>query len=214
MKILAVSDQAVDRIYELIPQGHFSGVRMVLGCGDLPYTYLEYIVTLLNVPVFYVPGNHDPAYNPDNPASYAAGCTNLDAHTAECQDVLLAGLGGSIRYRPEAVNQYSQTEAYARAVRLVPGLLRNRRRYGRAVDILVTHSPPFGVHDDDSSAHRGLKALNWLLEWAKPRMLLHGHLHDRRRNLRPAVSWVGPTAIMNVYPHRTIEYPDDGLPQR
>ena len=63
MQILAVSDQVVDRIYELVPQGHFAGVQMILGCGDLPYAYLEYLVTMLNVPLFYVPGNHDPAHN-------------------------------------------------------------------------------------------------------------------------------------------------------
>lgn len=214
MKILAVSDQAVDRIYELIPQGHFSGTQMVLGCGDLPYEYLEYMVTLMNVPVFYVPGNHDPAYEPELSGAHAAGCSNLDLRTAQCQDILLAGFGGSIRYRPDAVNQYTQAEAFLRAARLVPALLRNRRRCGRALDILITHSPPFGIHDDDSSAHQGLRAINWLLQLARPRFHLHGHLHDRRRNLEQALAWLGPTAVLNVFPHRTIEFPDDGLPQR
>ena len=63
MKILAVSDQVVERLYSLVPQGHFTGVEMILGCGDLPYSYLEFMVSMLNVPIFYVPGNHDPAHN-------------------------------------------------------------------------------------------------------------------------------------------------------
>lgn len=207
MKILAVSDQVEDRIYELIPQGHFRGTAMVLGCGDLPYEYLEYMVTLMHVPVFYVPGNHDPAYNPDRKEAHAGGCINLDLRAVEFEGVLLAGLGGSIRYRPGAPNQYSQSEAYQRAARLVPALFRNRRRHGRALDILITHSPPFGVQDDDSSAHRGLKAINWLLQSAKPRLHLHGHLHDTRRNLNPDVVTVGETAVMNVFPHRQLEFP-------
>jgi len=207
MKILAVSDQVEDRIYELIPQGHFQGTAMVLGCGDLPYEYLEYMVTLMNVPVFYVPGNHDPAYSSDRKEAHAAGCTNLDLRAVEFDGLLLAGLGGSIRYRPGAPNQYSQGEAYQRAARLVPALLRNRRRHGRALDILITHSPPFGVQDDDSSAHRGLKAINWLLQSARPRLHLHGHLHDTRRNLNPDVVMVGETAVMNVFPHRQLEFP-------
>lgn len=214
MKILAVSDQVVDRIYELIPRGHFAGTKMVLSCGDLPYAYLEYMVTLLNVPVFYVPGNHDPADRPNVEGAHAAGCVNLDLRSVECQEVLLAGLGGSIRYRPDAVNQYTQQEAYLRAFRMVPALLRNRARYGRALDILVTHSPPFGVHDDDSSAHRGLKAINWLLRWARPRFHLHGHLHNHLRNLEASTTWLGPTAVMNVFPHWMIDYPHDGLPER
>ncbi|HET6847185.1 MAG TPA: metallophosphoesterase [Anaerolineales bacterium] len=214
MRILAVSDQTVERFYELIPQGHFDGTSMVLACGDLPYDYLEYMVTLLNAPVYYVPGNHDPAYSEDVAGSHAAGCVNLDLRTAEYQGVLLAGLGGSIRYRPDAVNQYTQQEAYVRASRLVPPLLNNRRRYGRALDILVTHSPPFGIQDDDSSAHTGLKAINWLLGWARPNLHVHGHLHRRVRNLEPAADWMGPTAIMNVFPHRMIEFPYARLPER
>jgi hypothetical protein len=99
MKILAVSDQVVDRMYELVPQGHFSGATMVLACGDLPYEYLEYLVTLMNVPVFYVPGNHDPAYRADVSEAHAAGCTNLDLRSACYKEVLLAGFGG-IRHRP------------------------------------------------------------------------------------------------------------------
>ena len=207
MKILAVADQVEDRIYELIPQGRFQGIGMVLSCGDLPYEYLEYMVTLMNVPVFYVPGNHDPAYSPGRKGAHAAGCTNLDLHTAESGGLLLAGLGGSIRYRPGADNQYSQAEAYQRAARLIPYLVRNRRRHGRALDILTSHSPPFGIQDDDSSAHRGLRAINWLLQWAKPRLHLHGHLHDTRRNLKPDLTMVGETAVMNVFPHRELEFP-------
>ena len=214
MKILSVSDQVEDRIYELVPQGHFRGAAVVLGCGDLPFDYLEYLVTVMNVPVFYVPGNHDPAYQANLDGGQAAGCTNLDLRTALFRDVLLAGFGGSIRYRPGAVNQYTQGEAYRRAARLIPVLLRNRQRHGRALDILISHSPPFGVHDDDSSAHRGLKAINWLLQWAKPRVHLHGHMHDMHRNLKPSVTWVGTTAVMNVFPHRVVELPDDGSPVR
>ncbi len=208
MKILAVSDLVVDRIYELVPQGHFAGVAMVLGCGDLPYAYLEYLVTMLNVPVFYVPGNHDPGYNEHFAAARAEGCINLDLRTYCWKGMLLAGFGGSIRYRPYGVNQYTQVEAYLRALRLLPGLLRNRLRYGRALDVLVTHSPPHGIHDDDSAAHRGLSAINWLLRLSRPRYHLHGHMHSLRRNLESDLTQSGPTAIMNIYPYHVFEVPN------
>jgi Icc-related predicted phosphoesterase len=210
MKLLALSDEVVDRIYELVPQGYFHGTTMVLGCGDLPYDYLEYIVTLMNVPLFYVPGNHDPAYERGVSRTRAEGCTNIDLRTVTHMGIRLAGFGGSIRYRPGAVNQYSQAESFLRLLRLLPGLARNRAYHGRLLDILITHSPPFGIHDDDSSAHRGLKAINWLLRWARPRLHLHGHMHDLRRNLRPGNDWLGSTEIMNVFPHRIVELPDVG----
>ncbi len=99
---------------------------MILGCGDLPYNYLEYLVSMLNVPMFYVPGNHDPVYNPRFTLSYAEGGTNLDLKRAHAKGLLLAGFGGCIRYRPDGVNQYTQTEAYFRAFQLMPGLFWNR----------------------------------------------------------------------------------------
>ncbi len=205
MKILAVSDQVVDRIYTLTPQGHFSGVKMILGCGDLPYTYLEYLVSMLNVPMFYVPGNHDPEFNPRVAYSRAEGGSNLDLKWTRENGLLIAGFGGCIRYRPDGVNQYSQAEAFIRAAQLMPGFLWNRIHYGRALDILITHSPPFGIHDDDSHAHRGLRAINWILRWARPRYHFHGHTHFYRQNLEPSADQFGPTTIMNVFPYKVIE---------
>jgi len=208
MKILAVSDQVVERSYQLIPQGHFDGVSMIIGCGDLPYDYLEYMLTILNVDLFYVPGNHDPEYNPWSRSAHAEGGMNLDLRTTCAQGLLLAGLGGSIRYRPDGVNQYSQAGALLRAARLMPELLRNRMRYGHALDILITHSPPYGLHDDATRAHRGLKAINWLLRWAQPRYHLHGHMHAIQRNLSPEITPQGTVSIVNVYPYKLIEIQD------
>jgi Icc-related predicted phosphoesterase len=205
VKILALSDQVVDRVYTLVSQGHFAGVDLILGCGDLPYNYLEYLVSALNVPMFYVPGNHDPVYNPRLPSANAEGGANLDLRQACSKGLLLAGLGGCNRYRPDGVNQYTQSEALLRAVLLMPGLLLNRMRYGRTLDILISHSPAYGIHDEAEQAHRGLKAINWILAWAKPRYHLHGHTHFFRNNLEASVSQRGATTVMNVYPYKLIE---------
>jgi len=205
MKILALSDQVVDRIYTLVSQGHFAGVELILGCGDLPYNYLEYLVSVLNVPMFYVPGNHDPVYNPRFPTAHAEGGVNLDLKFACSKGLLLAGFGGCHRYRPDGVNQYTQPEARLRAARLVSGLLWNRVRYGRALDILITHSPAYGIHDEEEKAHSGLKAINWLLARARPRYHFHGHTHFVRNNLEPSVTRLGPTTVMNVFPYKLIE---------
>lgn len=208
MKILAVSDQVVDRIYGLISSGHFHHVSLLLGCGDLPYPYLENLVSMMNLPLYYVPGNHDPEYSERWPQSRVEGAVNVDLKLVNHKGLLIGGLGGSIQYRPNGVNQYTQEEAYLRAVRLLSGLLWNRFRYGRALDILISHSPPYGIHDDDTQAHRGLRALNWLLRVAKPRYHFHGHTHFYRQNLSASVSKFGPTQIMNVYPYKVIEIPN------
>lgn len=208
-KVLAVSDQVVERIYPLAENGHFQDVDMILGCGDLPYTYLEYLVSILNVPLYYVPGNHDPVYNTRDTFSYAEGGSNLDLKIALANGFLLAGLGGSIRYRPDGVNQYTQGEAYFRAYRLLLSILIGRARYGRNLDILITHSPPYKIHDDDTQAHQGLKALNFLMRTAQPRYLLHGHTHFFRHNLENSVTQSGRTRIMNIFPYKVLELKHD-----
>jgi len=205
VKILAVSDQALDRVYKLSSNGHFQGTELILGCGDMPYAYLEYLVTMLNVPMFYVPGNHDPRFDLRSEKAHAEGGSNLDLKIVRHKKFLIGGFGGSIRYRPDGINQYTQAEAYQRAFRLLPRLYLNRMQYGRALDILITHSPPFGIHDDTDPAHNGLKALNWLIRVAQPRYLFHGHTHFYKRNLASPETTIGITKIMNVYPYKTIE---------
>ena len=34
---------------------------LVLSAGDLPWQYIEYVASCVDVPVVFVPGNHDPA---------------------------------------------------------------------------------------------------------------------------------------------------------
>jgi len=204
-KVLAVSDQVVERIYPLATDGHFKDVDFILGCGDLPYTYLEYLVSVINVPLYYVPGNHDPVYNSYHPLSYAEGGSNLDLKTAHVKGLLLAGFGGSIRYRPDGVNQYTQRQAFFRAYRLLIQLIYKQIHFGRKLDILISHSPPFEIHDDESQAHQGLKALNFLIRSVHPRYLFHGHTHFFRYNLEDNITKVESTTVMNIFPYKVIE---------
>lgn len=205
VKILVVSDEVVERLYSLCTGGQFEDLELLLGCGDLPYHYLENLVSFLNLPLFYVPGNHDPKYDPHDSNTYAQGGSNLDLKLVRHKKFLIGGLGGSVQYRPDGTNQYTQAEAYLRAFRLYPRLMLNKLNYGRALDILITHSPPFGIHDEEAQAHQGLKAINWLIRIAQPRYHFHGHTHFQRRNLSPSETMSGPTKIINIFPYRIIE---------
>jgi len=205
VKILAVSDQVVERIYTLVPSGHFQGVGVILGCGDLPYHYLEYLVTMLNVRMLYVPGNHDPEFKRNVTSSQAEGGSNLDLGIGHHKNILIGGFGGCVRYRPDGINQYTQTQAYQRAFSMIPKMLINRIRYGRPMDILISHSPPFGIHDELDDPHTGFKAINWLIDFAKPNYHFHGHTHFYKNNLEPQETRVGKTLVVNVYPYKFIE---------
>ena len=208
MKILAVSDVVVDAVYGSHTRERFNDIDVVISCGDLPYSYLESIVSMLNVPCFYVRGNHD------HPEYLASGRTldkprgwlDLDKRTAETGGLLLAGLEGSIRYRPGAPYQYTERQIARKVRSMVPALLANRLRHGRYVDVMVTHSPPRGIHDGEDSAHRGFESLLSFIERFEPRYLLHGHKHvygPERTRTRCA-----GTEVVNVYPVTVIELSD------
>lgn len=205
MKILAVSDQVADAIYSPRIRERFGDVGMVLSCGDLPYSYLEYIMSMLNVPCLFVHGNHDrPEYlGSGRTLIKPEGWVNLDGRTVEVNGVLLAGLEGCLRYKPDAPYQYTETETRLRIWRMVPGLLINRARYGRYLDILVTHAPPLGIHDADDLPHRGFKALLGFMVRFRPRYLLHGHKHIYKPET--FCTRYLDTKVINVYPFRLIE---------
>jgi Icc-related predicted phosphoesterase len=205
VKILAVSDQVEERLYSSAVKSFGSGVDLLIGCGDLPYEYLEYLLSVLNAPLVYVPGNHDPVYNARDTSSHVEGGTNLDLRSLRFKGVILAGMGGSIRYRHDGINQYGQAEMYFRALKLVFPLMWNRARYGRAVDVLVTHSPPAGIHDDNDQAHQGLKAINMVMNLFKPRYLLHGHTYFYQRNLVTPHTRAGATTVINIFPYHLFD---------
>lgn len=210
MKILALSDQVVEHLYSPLIKERFGDVDMVVGCGDLPSYYLDYIVSMLNVPLALVPGNHDlPMTSPNSEqapesAGAARWSASIDGIVVEEQGLLLAGLGGSIRYRPDGVHQYTQAEMRGRVLRMAPRLYWNRLRHGRFLDILVTHAPPRGIHDAQDPAHVGFRVFNRFIAHFRPRYLLHGHSHVYRR-CDITTSQVGGTTIINVYPYRVIE---------
>lgn len=208
MKILALSDEVVDFIYSQQVRERFGDVDLVFGCGDLPFYYLEFVVTVLNKPVYFVPGNHDARsqYMSDGRiVSSAEGCINLDQKVAFEGDLILAGLGGSIRYRPDGVHQYTDVEMSARIARLAPRLWLNRLRHGRFLDVLITHAPPLGIHDGSDLAHTGFQSLLGFIKNFRPRYLLHGHSHVYRSG-EITRTQIGPTEVLNVYPYRVIEW--------
>jgi len=120
--------------------------------------------------------------------------------------LLMAGLGGSMRYRP-GPHQYTEMEMAARVARLIPRLWWNRLRYGRFLDIVVTHAPPKGIHDGVDPAHVGFAAFNRVIAAYRPRYFLHGHSHVYRRDAVTSTQ-VGRTLVLNVCPYRLIEVPD------
>ncbi|GAB4542439.1 MAG: metallophosphoesterase [Anaerolineae bacterium] len=211
MKLLAVTDKVVDLIYSPSLVEKYGDVDMVLSCGDLPYYYLEYIVTMLCVPLLYVHGNHDP------PVEYTSsglqltgpgGGINVHGRLVHTQGLSVAGLEGSIRYKPHGMYQYTDAQMWRQVLKLTPALLFNHLVTGRRLDILLTHSPPFGIHNGRDRTHIGFKSFLWLMERFRPRYLLHGHRHIYNP-LETTETQYKETTIINVYPYKILEIPDE-----
>jgi Icc-related predicted phosphoesterase len=183
----------------------------VLSCGDLPLDYLEYILTILGRPFYYVHGNHtQQRYDAriGTPSEDLQGAINLHGRTANQHGLLIAGLEGCQRYH-QGAHQFTQREMYILAERLGVRLWLNRVRYGRALDILITHAPPQGIHDEPNLTHRGFAAYLWLMKAFKPRYLVHGHTHIYRNDLGRRTQYL-ETEVINTYGYQLLEI---ALPQ-
>lgn len=214
MKILSVSDKVEQLLYSPALKRLYGDVDLVLGCGDLPFYYLEFIVTMLGGPVFYVIGNHANAvrkrYAPEEDWQYPGGCTNIDERVVRYKNLLIAGLEGSMRYNNNPHFQYTEREMTAKVWRLVPALLWNRLRYGRYLDILITHAPPYQIHDREDTCHTGFRVFRTFMKRFRPRYLIHGHVHVYSPT-EPTESRYYETTVLNTYGHRTLEIDEELL---
>lgn len=182
MRLLALADEepyvSVGKLFDL----HRPDVVVTL--GDLEPDVLDPLGAR-GCPVLGVYGNHD-----DGCYLEAANATDLHLATVTVDGVRFTGFQGSPRYTRGAALQYSQREADKLALKLP------------VTDVLLTHTPPRGVHDDpDDRAHVGFDALLAYLERARPRVHLHGHTPAPARPDR----LVGVTTVVHVVGHRVLD---------
>lgn len=217
MKILCVSDQIDPLVYSISAKERYKDVDFVISAGDLPMEYLEFIVSTLNKPVLFVFGNHNldefgyyhrtPSGQYKNPfaqSGFTAHGTNyIGFQSVKEGSMLVAGVSGSLRYN-DGLNQYTERQMRMRLMGLIPSLLLNRLRYGRYLDILVTHASPAGIHDKSDPCHRGFSCFLWFMKAFKPRYLVHGHIHlYDLQDVR--VSRFLDTTVINAYSHYIID---------
>ena len=202
MKILCISDRVEPTLYGPNLESNAPGVEAVISCGDLPFDYLEYIVTFLSVPVYYVLGNHDPA--PES-KDHPEGCLPLDGEIVDIGGVVVAGLSGS-RFYSGGPNQYTDRQM-RRRTRALSNKILWRKLFGRPVpSVLVTHSPPLGLGDRQDHAHVGFEPFVGFIDRQEPELLLHGHIHlygpDQEKQ---RVARRDNTKILNVFGHKIID---------
>jgi Icc-related predicted phosphoesterase len=173
-------------------------VDLVLSCGDMPPEYLDFLVTSLDVPLFYVRGNHDGAYA----ASRYAGCTNVHGRIVEYRGIRIAGFEGSMRYNLGPVQYTERQMERAFACMRVKALLRGKP------DVIITHAPPAGPHAAADPAHAGFETFNRVMLTWHPRFLVHGHTHAY--NGKQESYTVDGTEVVNAYPYAVFELETQG----
>jgi uncharacterized protein len=205
MKILTISDTVDPLVYSDRIVDRFGDVDVILSCGDLPAHYLDYIVSMLNKPLYYVFGNHAPQpITPGGEPEGPAGCENVDNRVVNYQGLLVAGFEGSMRYNRNARYQYTDSEMCWKILKLAPRLAWNKLRHGRHVDIMIAHAPPLGIHDEGDLCHRGFGSFVCFLDRYRPVYMIHGHIHLRLPSQKNCTVYKS-TTIINTYGHQVIE---------
>lgn len=209
-RVLAVADEVDEALYgdklaRLRPD-------LIVSAGDLPFEYLENLVSRADVPLVFVPGNHDPdlrtsespwtALRSHVPPIGPLGADNADGRVIDAAGIRIAGLGGSIRYN-RGPNQYTQAQMRFRVLRLGLRIRLKPKRSGSKLDVLLTHAPPFGWSLSQDVAHTGFIAFHQLVSDLAPKVLIHGHVHPYGR-VEP-LRRLGGTLVINAVPSRLVE---------
>src|SRR3981189_3002915 len=96
VKVLAVCDEVDRRLYSSGAAHSRTTPDLLLGCGDLPAYYLDYLVSQFDVPLYAVHGNHDAPSPLEGSSGYdGCGATWIGGRTAPFGHLPPAGLGGS-----------------------------------------------------------------------------------------------------------------------
>ena len=191
MKILTISDRVEPILYDRFEPDRFKNIDVVLACGDLPPEYLSFINGRLNVPVFFVKGNHDIRYNFKVPN----GCIDLNARIVKFQGFNILGLEGS-RWYNDGQNQYHEHQMR----RTLRGL-RPLVWWKNGIDIVITHAPPRHIHDAEDRCHKGFKSFRWLIDKYSPRYFIHGHIHQNFTESSQRITKTNRTTVVNTYGH-------------
>lgn len=209
MKLLTVSDTEVPYLCSPSVNERFQKLDLIISCGDLGADYLEFLADALNAPLYFVFGNHQfHSMSDSEHKSMVPQGTNLHERCiVDHGGLILAGIEGSLRYN-YGPYQYSELEMWIKVLRFVPIFLINKVRFGRAVDVFVSHAPAWKILDKNDRPHRGSRAFRWLIQTYSPLLHIFGHIHLYRQDAQSTYMF-RKTLAVNTYGFRqfNIEVP-------
>jgi Icc-related predicted phosphoesterase len=177
MRLLVLAD--MDDFHWRHGSGH---ADVLISCGDMfDSAILEAAEAYGCALILAVKGNHD------SPTAFHEPILDVHLKVREYGGLAFGGFNGSWRYKPRGHFLYDQSEAAALIAKLP------------AVDVLVSHNSPKGIHDRDDGVHLGFDGLNAYIARAEPRLVIHGHQHIDRE------TQVGNTRVIGIYGHRILD---------
>lgn len=216
-----MADTQHPALYAHFDRERWRGVDLLIGCGDLPGEYLDFLATSLGVPFLYVRGNHDTRQR-GGPQGVGE---NIDGRLVMYKGLRILGFEGSAWYGGRGI-EYTQRAMAWRVWSTFPRLLVAGRP-----DIVVTHAPPalrpgevtgvempamvldvgakHAAHEDpapgpDDPAHKGFAAFTSLIALFAPQLWLHGHAHLTYSRAR-RVHKYRDTLIANAYEYLLLD---------
>ena len=206
MKILCIADEENKGLWDYFNAEKVKDIGLIISCGDLHSDYLQYLVTMTNVPLLYVRGNHDKNYDRKPPL----GCTNIEDKIFDYKGLRILGMGGSMKYGVSP-DMYTESEMAHRIKKLNSSIvIRN------GFDILVTHAPAKGYGDLEDLPHQGFQCFNTLMDKWHPKYMLHGHVHQsyNANGFKREYDHPSGTKIINCYDNYILDFKDEDHPPR
>ncbi|MGL4287469.1 MAG: metallophosphoesterase family protein [Phreatobacter sp.] len=196
MRILAFSDLHRNKDAARAVVDAAQQADVVVGAGDFATRGIGLDDTLdllahIRAPMVFVAGNHDDLGEMRDACRDRSAVHVLHGEAAIIQGISFFGLGFEVPAGADHPwnRRLEEGEAEALLAGCAPGA------------ILVTHSPPFGVGDlQTTGAHVGSQAIRATVLARKPRLHLCGHIHNAWgtsgligecpvHNLGPTVNW-------------------------
>lgn len=204
IKVLIISDWVETIIYSENIRERFSDIDFIISCGDLPFNYLDFIVTNLNKPLFFVFGNHVKCkINADGKAIPPPGFINIHKKIMKINNLWIAGHHGSLWYNGGPY-QYRQFQVFMNCLVLGIKIFIRKLFQKKEIDIFISHAPPYKYNDRNDLCHRGFKAFILFHKIFKPKYHVHGHIHIIHNNEKRKIIYKD-TEIINCSGYYVLE---------
>lgn len=151
---------------------------LLLTLGDISENTLDFILFMaIKIQGYGILGNHDPQNMP--------GLNDIHCKVVEFKGIKIGGFGGAQKYKDHP-NHYTDKMVAKSIMKM------------SAVDIFISHSPPYATSMKEDRVHQGFKAFDEYIEKRSPKYWIHGHLEQNYEMV------IGKTKVIGIADKRSL----------